>query len=158
MSVDGTIFDLAKSDCVLSDGTWTMIDWPGLKPSLRLNSVGSTGTPLALEGSSARVRATRRPVADVRSFLVCATFDGNGSRHPRFGVPLQVVAEAAEGSSRSAPIAPRSLRFIAARLNTFVRRELRSWVSPRERITHMARVFVTRRLAGDALERLRRAR
>src|SRR3954454_7474960 len=91
-----------------------MIDWPGLKPSLRLNSVGSTGTPLTFVGNSARVRATRRPVADVLSFLVCATFDGNGSRHARLGVPLQVAAEAAEGSSASAPSAPRSLRFIAA--------------------------------------------
>src|SRR5947207_3801401 len=102
-----------------------MIDWPGLKPSLRFNSVGSTGTPFGLDGSSARVSATRRPGGDVLSFLVCATLEGNGSRHPRFGVPLHVAAEAAEGSSASAPRTPSSLRFIAADLNTRPGRELR---------------------------------
>src|SRR5256885_2129717 len=83
-------------------------------------------TPCALAGISALVNATRRPVADALSFLVCATLEGNGSRHPRFGVPLHVAAEAAEGSSASAPITPSSLRFIAADLSTAVSRELRS--------------------------------
>src|SRR5436190_23557380 len=87
-------------------------------------------TPCALAGISALVNATRRPVADALSFLVCATLEGNGSRHPRFGVPLHVAAEAAEGSSASAPITPSSLRFIAADLNIAVSRELRS--EPRE--------------------------
>ena len=40
------------------------------------------------------------------------------------------------------------------RLNTFVTRELRR-ACTHERISHVARIFVTRRLPGDALERLR---
>src|SRR5215207_7632806 len=85
-----------------------MIAWPGLKPSLRFHSPGSMCTPCALAGITAFVRATRRPVADVLSCLVCATLLGNGSRHPRFGVPLHVAAEAAAGSRSSAPSAPRT--------------------------------------------------
>src|SRR6188472_170845 len=99
MSVIGTMPDARKSARVRSDGTWTMIGSPGLKPSLRFSSETAIRTPLLLAGIHARRSATRTPVAEVRSCLVSATSLGNGSRHPRLGTPSHFFADAAAGAA-----------------------------------------------------------
>src|SRR3954471_5686370 len=100
--LSGTIFERSKSACVLRLGTWTMIGWPGEKPSLRFHSRGSVRLPSLFLGIAAAAKFTRRPVGVVLSALVCAKSLGNGSRQDFFGTPLQVAAGAAAGSARSA--------------------------------------------------------
>src|SRR4051794_30285098 len=103
MSLIGTIPDRRNADCVWIDGTRTRIGSLTLKPSLRFHSAGSMCTPDLLAGISARVNATRRPVAELDSFFVSAKSLGKGSRQPRFGTPLHFVrpADAVAGSARA---------------------------------------------------------
>ncbi len=100
-SLTGTMPELRKRACVVSEGTWTMMGWPGLKPSLRFHSRGSMRLPLLFAGIAERWKATRRPVALERSAFVSAKSLGNGSRHPRLGTPLQLGAATA-GAAASA--------------------------------------------------------
>ena len=69
-SVIGTRPALSKAFWSSIPGTLATISVPGLKPSLRLNSVGTTGTPAALAGMSASWRFSRNPVSVVGSGLV----------------------------------------------------------------------------------------
>src|SRR4051794_28467643 len=100
-SLTGTIFDRPKAACVVIVGTWTMIGWPGEKPSWRFHSAGLTRTPAFVLGIWARAKFTRRFVADVLSALVCAKSLGNGSRQLRLGTPLQAAGAAAGSASRA---------------------------------------------------------
>src|SRR2546430_8530904 len=92
MLLTGTMPEPRKRAWVVSEGTWTMMGWPGLKPSLRFHSRGSMRLPFLFAGIAERWKATRRPVWLDRSALVRAKSLGNGSRHPRLGTPLQLGA------------------------------------------------------------------
>ena len=70
MSVTGTAPVRWKAAGVSRPGTFVMISWPGLKPSARLYSVGSTATPSLLRGIESTERFTRRPVSVWRSRTV----------------------------------------------------------------------------------------
>src|SRR5690348_8440852 len=69
-SVIGTAPVFWKAVGLSSPGTCVTISWPGLKPSLRFQSVGSIGLPAAFLGIEARSRLTRRPVSVVLSGTV----------------------------------------------------------------------------------------
>ena len=60
-------------------GAAVMIFGPGLKPSLRFHSAGSTRTPSAFSGIAASGKRTRRPVAVSESATVKKSL-GNGRR------------------------------------------------------------------------------
>ncbi len=68
--VIGTGFVAANASGVSMPGTRRTIGAPGLKPSLVLISVGSTGVPLALVGIEASLRSSRKPVGVEESGLV----------------------------------------------------------------------------------------
>src|SRR5919204_4299087 len=97
--------DFLNDAWLRSEGTCTMIGWPGEKPSLRFHSAGLTLAPSLLAGSSAEVSATRRPVGVRLSALVCVASFGNGSRQPRVGTPSQRAASAVDGTAMAIRIA-----------------------------------------------------
>jgi hypothetical protein len=67
MSVIGAMPLRSNARRLSRPGTWTVICWPGLKPSARFHSLGSIRTPAVLAGIAALGSASRRPVA------VCAS-------------------------------------------------------------------------------------
>ena len=78
MSVRSTMPDRFTSRC----GACTRIGEPGLNPSLRFQSVGSSVTPLTFFGIASRRKFKRRPVGEFASNLVLKLF-GNGMLHWR---------------------------------------------------------------------------
>ncbi len=63
-----------------SPGTAVRMTEPGLNPSFRFHSVGSTWTPSAFAGSASCAKSTRLPVSVVGSSTVNRSF-GNGRTH-----------------------------------------------------------------------------
>ncbi len=61
---------LSNAVCVETCGIFSVIRLPGLKPSARLKSVGSTGVPEVLLGIWSECRSSRRPVSVLASALV----------------------------------------------------------------------------------------
>ena len=72
-------------------GTRARIGVPGLKPSCRFHSAGSTCTPAVLAGSAPAAKCTRRPVGLLRSGTVNRLL-GKGSRPGGSGGWLEATA------------------------------------------------------------------
>src|SRR5262249_15751065 len=89
-------------------GTNVMISEPGLKPSLRFQSVGSIGTPETFDGSSSPVKCSRRPVGELRSATV-KKLSGNGNKHSDESSGSQPAAAGGTGASPCPPGAPGTL-------------------------------------------------
>ena len=68
-----------KAFLLVSPGTWVTMLTPGLKPSLRLSSVGSTGTPFLFSGIESRFEVDPPPVPVLESGTVKWSL-GHGNR------------------------------------------------------------------------------
>src|SRR3954453_1607490 len=79
MSVTGTAPVRLKAFLLVSPGTWVTMLTPGLKPSLRLSSGGSTATPFLFCGIETRFRFTCLPVPLLGSVTVKWSL-GHGNR------------------------------------------------------------------------------
>ena len=93
MSVTRTACVRLRAFLLVRPGTWVTMLTPGLKPSLRLSSVGSTGTPFLFSGIETRFRFTCLPVPVLGSVTVKWLL-GHGNR--------QLVPGAAIVSQREA--------------------------------------------------------
>src|SRR3954471_3702907 len=107
-SVMGTRPVASNAAWLSRPGTFVTISDPGLKPSLRLISVGSIGLPAMFLGISVSWRFSRRPVSVVGSGLVNSSL-GHGYRHADVSLRSHACAAAA-GSATSASRSPRMSR------------------------------------------------
>ena len=99
MSVIGTARLRRNAFGVSNPGTLVTIFCPGLKPSLRFQSVGLIGTFWRLRGMSETWRFSRRPVSVVPSATVKWSF-GQGWRHTAGSSGSHAASAGADGKQR----------------------------------------------------------